>query len=497
MNIAVSVEGQKLANAFFAKPRQNLIGGKWMSAKSGKTFEVFNPADGQVFAHVADSDKADVDLAVAAARKAFDGGAWPAMLPRERARLLWKLADLIDANADELALIETLDNGKPLRMARMIDVSAAAEKLRYYAGWATKLTGETVNVSNPGQYHAFTLREPVGVCGLITPWNFPLLMAVSKLAPALAAGCTAILKPAEQTPLSALRLGELVQEAGFPEGVVNIVTGFGETAGAAITEHPGVDKVSFTGSTDVGKIILKAASGNLKRVTLELGGKSPVVVFPDADMSKAIPGAANGIFFNSGQVCAAGSRLFAHKKVFDQIVEGVAAHAANLKVGPGVDSDTDLGPVVSQEQFDRVTGYLKAGAAAGANVISSGNPLESSGYFVQPTILTGTTAEMSVRREEIFGPVLCAMSFDDDDLDRIAAEANDTSYGLSAYVWTRDVGVAHKMARKLKAGSIRVNGGGLDEALPFGGYKQSGWGRENGREGIEIFTEVKAVMIGL
>jgi phenylacetaldehyde dehydrogenase len=485
-----------LAKAFLASPRKLLINGKWLDAQSGKVFPVYDPATGRVIAQVADGDKVDVDLAVVAARAAFDHGPWSEMSPAERAKLIWKLGDAIDAHADEMAMIETLDNGKPLRMARNIDVAASAEKLRYYAGWATKLTGDTVDVSLPGTWHAYTLREPVGVAGLIVPWNFPLMMAVSKIAPALAAGCTVVLKPAEQTPLTAIRLGELVQEAGFPDGVINIVTGFGET-GAAIVEHPGVDKVSFTGSTEVGKIILGAARGNLKRVTLELGGKSPVIVFPDADMDKAIEGASRGIFTNTGQVCAAGSRLYAHPKVFDQMVEGIARFAAKLKVGAGVDPGTDMGPVVSQEQFDRVTGYLRAGAAAGAKAVTGGGPVDREGYFVQPTILTGTTAEMSVRREEIFGPVLCAMTFADDDLDRIAAEANDTEYGLSAYVWTRDIGTAHKMARKLKSGFVRINGGGLDNSLPFGGYKQSGWGRENGREGVEIFTEMKSVIVGL
>lgn len=498
MNIAVQTPtGQKLASGFLASQRKLLIGGQWLDAKSGETFEVFNPADGQVIAHVAAGDKADIDLAVAAARKAFDGGPWTKMTPAQRARLIWKLGDAIDANAEELALIETLDNGKPLKIARMADVAGAAEKLRYYAGWATKLTGDTLSVSLPGDFHSYTLREPVGVCGLIVPWNFPLLMAVSKVAPALAAGCTVILKPAEQTPLSAIRLGELVQEVGFPEGVINIVTGFGETAGAAIVDHPGVDKVSFTGSTEVGKLILKGATGNLKRVTLELGGKSPVVVFPDADMKNAIEGASRSIFFNTGQVCAAGSRLFAHQKVFEELVDGIAANAKKIKVGPGVESETEMGPVVSQEQLERVTGYMKAGQKAGAKVKVGGGRIDREGYFVQPTILTDTTPDMSVRREEIFGPVLCAMSFSDDDLDRIAAEANDTTYGLAAQIFTRDLSTAHKMARRIKAGSVRINGGSLDNNVPFGGYKQSGWGRENGREGVETFTEIKSVTVAL
>jgi phenylacetaldehyde dehydrogenase len=498
VNIAVnSLEGQKLATGFLASERKLLIGGQWLASASGKTFEVFNPADGQVIAHVAEGDKADVDLAVAAARKAFDHGPWTRMTPAQRARLIWKLGDAIEANAEELALIETLDNGKPLKIARMADVAGAAEKLRYYAGWATKLSGDTLEVSLPGTFHAYTIREPFGVCGLIVPWNFPLLMAVSKIAPALAAGCTVILKPAEQTPLSALRLGELMQEVGFPEGVVNIVTGFGETAGAALVDHPGVDKISFTGSTEVGKLILKGATGNLKRVTLELGGKSPVVVFPDADMKTTIEGASRSIFFNTGQVCAAGSRLFAHRKVFDELVDGIAANARKIKVGPGLDADTDMGPVVSQEQLERVTAYIRAGEHAGAKVAVGGGRIDRAGYFVEPTILTNTTPDISVRREEIFGPVLCAMSFSDDDLDLIAAQANDTSYGLAAQIFTRDLSTAHKMARRIKAGSVRVNGGSLDNNLPFGGYKQSGWGRENGREGVETFTEIKAVMMAL
>jgi phenylacetaldehyde dehydrogenase len=367
----------------------------------------------------------------------------------------------------------------------------------YYAGWATKLSGSTLDIAAPGEYHTYTLREPVGVAGLIVAWNVPLQIAASKLAPALAAGCTAVLKPAEQTPLSALRLGGLIQEIGFPPGVINIVNGVGASAGAALAEHPGVDKISFTGSTETGRRILNAATGNFKRVTLELGGKSPVIIFPDADLPLSIPAAASGVFHNSGQVCAAGTRLFAHKKVFDQVVEGIAAQARQLKVGPGLDETSDLGPVVSKTQLERVVGYMDAGAKDGAKIVTGGKSIERDGYYVQPTLFTDTTLDMSIRREEIFGPVLCAMSFDDEDLDAIAAEANESIHGLSARIFTRDISTAHKMARRLKAGSVRINGGVPDMNVPFGGYKQSGWGREGGREGVESYTEIKTVIVRL
>jgi phenylacetaldehyde dehydrogenase len=488
---------QTLSRDLLQKSHQLLIGGKWTAAASGRTFPVQNPANGKVIAHVAEGDRVDVDAAVAAAREAFDAGPWTRLPPSERARLMWKLSDLLERDADELALIEVLDNGKPLRFARYGDVAGAVETLRYYAGWPTKLNGETMPMSCPGDWHAYTTREPIGVAGLIVAWNFPLAMAVAKLAPALAAGCTVVMKPSELTPLSTIRLGELVQEAGFPDGVVNIVTGFGATAGAAIAEHPGVDKISFTGSTAVGKSILRAAAGNLKRLTLELGGKSPVIIFPDADLERAASGAADGIFWNSGQVCAANSRLFAHQKIFDQLMDSMSRHAEGLKLGAGVEPDTDLGPLVSQVQLDRVTGYVQAGVKDGATVVTGGSRAGEQGYFMQPTILANTSAQMSVVREEIFGPVLCATSFADADLDRIAALANDTSYGLSARVWTRDVGTAHKMARKIKAGQVCVNGLAYGPNLPFGGYKQSGWGRENGRDGVEAFTELKSVTIGL
>jgi phenylacetaldehyde dehydrogenase len=492
-------EGQRLTASTSKKPRQMLINDRWVDAQSGKVFPIHNPADGEIIAYAAAGDAVDVDLAVTAARTAFDGGPWSKMRPAERAKLLWRLGDLIDTHAEELALIETLDNGKPLQIAKMVDVASSSEKLRYYAGWATKLNGETMSLSSYKDYHAFTVHEPVGVVGQIVPWNFPLLMAVTKLAPALAAGCTVVLKCAEQTPLSAIRLGELVQAAGFPPGVVNIVTGFGETAGAALAEHPKVDKVAFTGSTEVGKLLLGAARTNLKRLTLELGGKSPLIVFPDADIDRAIECVTSGIFFNSGQGCYANSRLFAHKSVFDRVVEGVAQRAKQLKVGSGLEPDTFMGPLVSKEQLERVTGYIRAGKSDGATVLTGGEQLDRSGYFVQPTVLVDARRDMSVWREEIFGPVLCAMSYEEDDLDKIAAEANDTSFGLAAYVFTRDVGRAHQMARKLRAGTVRINDGSgdTDSAIPFGGFKQSGWGRENGREGIAIYTELKSVLVAL
>ncbi|MGI4881287.1 MAG: aldehyde dehydrogenase family protein [Janthinobacterium lividum] len=473
------------------------IDGKFVAAASGETFEVIDPSTGEVFAHSAAGDATDIDLAVRAARRALDG-AWGKTTPAQRARLMIKLADLIEADAEAIALTETLDNGMPFMMAKFAGVMGASEQLRYNAGWATKIVGETITPSFPGEWHAFTLREPVGVVGAIVPWNFPFVMAVAKIAPALAAGCTVILKPAEQTPLTAARLGRLIAEAGFPEGVVNIVTGFGETAGAAIVDHMGVDKVSFTGSTSVGKMIVRNATGNLKRVTLELGGKSPVMIFADADLDKAIPAAAMGIFGNAGQVCAAGSRLYVHEKVYEQVVEGVTARAKSLKIGAGLTPGTEMGPLVSQEQLDRVLGYIEGGANEGAVVGVGGQRIEGGGYFVQPTVLTGTEAGMKVVEEEIFGPVLCAMRFGDGDLEAITARANATQYGLSSRIWTRDISTALRLAKRLKAGGVLINGGmGVDPAMPLGGFKQSGWGRENGRAGVEAYTEIKSVTVAL
>jgi phenylacetaldehyde dehydrogenase len=478
-------------------PRRMLIGDRWVEASDGSRLETLNPADGTVLTTFPNGGAEDIDRAVKAARAAFERGPWRDMTPAARARLIWKLGELIDANADELAVMETLDNGKPIAVSRNLDVPFAAERMRYNAGWATKLDGETIPTSLPFEAVAYTTYEPVGVVGHIIAWNAPLASAVAKLAPSLAAGCTMVLKPAEDTPLTALRLGELVEQAGFPAGVVNIVTGKGEVAGAALAAHPDVDKISFTGSTEVGKALVRAAAGNLKRLTLELGGKSPVIVLPDADLAKTIPAVANGIFFCTGQVCTAGSRLFAHGKVFDEVVAGVAEIARKMKLGPGLDPTTTMGPLVNAKQLQRVAGYIRSGQDEGAKVAVGGNTLDRPGYFVEPTILTDTRADMRVRREEIFGPVLCAQSFGDEELEALAAEANNTTYGLAANIFTTNLSAAHKLARRIRAGTVKINGGGLDQGLPAGGFKQSGWGREYGRDGVEIYTEKKSVIATL
>jgi len=482
---------------FLDSPKRLLIGDKWVDSISGKRFPVHNPATGQVMANVAEGCAPDIDLAVKAAAKAFRSGPWSRMTPAERGRLLWKLGDLIELHLDELAELEALDNGKPLTVARAADVPLAADLFRYMAGWATKLEGNTIPLSVPytpgAQYLAYTLREPVGVVGQIIPWNFPLLMAAWKMGPALATGCTIVLKPAEQTPLSALRLGELILEAGFPEGVVNIVTGYGE-AGAALAAHPDVDKVAFTGSTEVGKLVLQAASGNLKKVSLELGGKSPNVVFRDADLDQAISGAASAIFFNQGQVCCAGSRLYIEKQVFDQVVEGVADRATKIRVRPGLDPESDMGPLVSEEQLQRVCDYLETGRSEGAQAVAGGAKLGKEGYFVQPTVLVGMPHQSRVMQEEIFGPVVTAVPFS--DMEELVPRTNESVYGLAAGIWTNDLGKAHRLAAQLQAGTVWINCFNIfDAALPFGGYKQSGWGREMGHDVLDLYTQKKAVCV--
>jgi phenylacetaldehyde dehydrogenase len=498
MNIAQRVSVDPKVEEFLSARRNLLIDGKWVSARSGKTFPVYDPSTGAVMAQVAEADAADVDKAVKAARKAFEQGPWPRMSPSERGRTLWKLADLIEKRTEEFATLESLDNGKPLAVARVADVPLTVDMFRYMAGWATKITGTTIPISFPGEYLSFTLREPVGVVGQIIPWNFPLLMAAWKLAPALATGCTVILKVAEQTPLSGLLLGELCQEAGLPDGVVNVLAGYGETAGAALAAHPEVDKVAFTGSTEVGKLIVQAAAGNLKKVTLELGGKSPVVVLDDADVEQVIPGAANAIFFNHGQCCCAGSRLMIHKKVFDKVVAGVADLAKGIKLGPGLNPETQMGPLVSEEQFRRVTGYIASGIEEAEVVAGGGKGRSNGGYFVEPTVLTNTRPDMKVVREEIFGPVVCAQPITDDHLDEIARQANSTTYGPAASVWTRDISKANKLAKRIRAGTVWINCHNVfDASLPFGGYKESGWGREMGEFVLNNYTEVKAVTTAL
>ncbi len=481
-------------NQFISAPRKMLIDGQWVDAASGKTFPVYNPATGEVMAQVAEGDKEDIDRAVRAARRAFETGPWRKMAPTERGQLIYRLADLIEKHADEFAQLESLDNGKPLTVARAADVPLTIDHFRYMSGWATKVEGNTKPM--PGQYFSYTLREPVGVVGQIIPWNFPLLMAAWKLGAALAVGCTVVLKPAEQTPLSALRLGELIQEAGFPAGVVNIVPGYGETAGAALSAHDDVDKVAFTGSTEVGKLIVKAAAGNLKKVTLELGGKSPNIILSDMDVSTAVAGASNAIFFNQGEVCSAGSRLYVQKGIFDQVVEGVAEQAKKIKVGPGFDPSTQLGPLVSDEQLARVTGYLQSGVSEGAKTVVGGNRTGERGYFVEPTVIVNANEQMKIVREEIFGPVVVAQPFD--DIEEIAATANNTPYGLAAGVWTHDISKAHRLAKLLRAGTVWVNCYNVfDASLPFGGYKQSGWGREMGHEALNNYLETKAVTVAL
>ncbi len=481
---------------FVRAPKRLFIGGEWVEAASGRTFDVFDPATGAVIVAMPEAGAEDVDRAVAAARQALEAGDWGRLVPADRERLLWRLSELVEREADDLAALEALDNGKNVRMARMVDIQGAIDYLRYMAGWATKIEGATLTPSFkgiPGARHvAFTLREPVGVVAAIIPWNFPLLMAVWKLAPALAAGCPVVLKPAEETPLSALRLGELVEEAGFPAGSVNIITGPGETTGAALVQHPGVDKIAFTGSTAVGKIIGKAAMEGMKRVSLELGGKSPVLVLEDADIDQAAQGAAQAIFFNHGQVCTAGSRVLVAESAHDALVERLSAIASSLKLGSAFE-EADMGPLVSKAQQERVLSYVSSARAEGGEIACGGGPAENrTGFFVKPTVIARARPGMRVVEEEIFGPVVAVQTFrDEEEMIRLA---NATPYGLAASIWSNDLRRVHRLIPRIKAGTVWVNAHNLvDPALPFGGYKQSGLGREHGREAINLYTEVKTV----
>lgn len=474
-------------------PKQLLIGGKHVDALSGKTLRSIDPASEQVLGEVAEGDAADVDVAVEAARKAFEAPSWSNMSPHARGHLLYRVADLIETHADELAVLESLDMGGPLDLTRSW-VRFAAQTFRYYAGWPTKISGLVVP-SDPSRL-IYTAREPLGVCGLINPWNAPLSQAATKIAPTLACGNTGVIKPAELTSYTTLRLGELLLEAGVPPGVLNVVTGYGNTVGAAISHHPGIKKVSFTGSTAVGKQIFSAAVGNFKKITLELGGKSPNIVFPDAEVDKAIAAAVSSFTRNSGQICSAGTRFFVHESLHDEVAEKVAAIASKLKVGSPLESGTDLGPLISEKQMSRVLSYVESGYAQGATASLAGSRKGQSGFFLEPTVFSGVDNAMKIAREEIFGPVLSIIPFADED-DAVF-KGNDTAYGLAAAVWTRDISRAHKVARRLEAGRVWVNTyGELDQVMSSGGYKQSGVGREFGPESIDAFTQTKSIIVRL
>jgi phenylacetaldehyde dehydrogenase len=481
--------------AFLLRPKQLLINNKWVDAVSRAHIAVNSPADGSLIAHVAAAGAGDVDQAVTAARIAFRK--WSSLQPSIRANLLYKLADLLEEHAAEFAEIETLDVGKPLTITRMLDVPFTVEVIRYNAGWATKLTGETFGLAlQASPYHAYTIRQPLGVVAGIVPWNFPLLQVAMKLSAALAAGCVIILKPSELTPLSALRLGELAIDAGFPPGVIQVVTGSGSDAGAALVSHPGVDKISFTGSTAVGRSIVRTCTDDFKRVTVELGGKSPNIIFADAELEQAIIGAANATFFNSGQVCYAGTRLYVEHAVYDAVVSGIVDVIGKMTIGSPFDPETDLGPVISEEQLSRIRCYVDGGRSAGAEIVVGGSRIEQPGYYMQPTVIANTNPGMQVMQEEIFGPVVCVVPFK--SITEITTLANDTRYGLAAGVWTKDVKKAHRMTRALNAGTVWINCyHTIDPNMPFGGWRESGWGREFGRVGVESFTELKSVALKL
>ena len=471
-----------------------LIDGQWVDSVSGKTFETVNPATEEVIAHVAEGDKADIDRAVKAARKAFDSGPWRKMDARDRGRLMNKLADLVEKNFDELAELETLDNGKPISESRNADLPLVIDCLRYYAGWADKITGQTVPIR--GNYFCYTKREPVGVAGQIIPWNFPMLMLAWKWGPALAAGCTVVLKPAEQTPLSALRLGELVMEAGFPAGVVNIVPGFGETAGDALVKHPGVDKIAFTGEGKTAQLIMRNAAETLKRITFELGGKSPNIVFADANIDAAVDGAILGLYLNQGQCCCAGSRVFVQDTIHDKFVDQLAAKASSRKMGDPFDPATQMGPQVDKAQYDKILSYIAKGREQGARVVTGGERFGDKGFFIKPTIFADVRDDMAIACDEIFGPVMSVIKFS--EIEEVIKRANTTDFGLAAAVWTRDIGKAHAIADRVRAGTVWVNCYDVfDAAAPFGGFKRSGIGRELGEKALDNYTELKTVTVAL
>jgi len=482
---------------FLETPRPFLVDGQWVDARKGGYFSTLDPASGEILATVSEGTAEDIDDAVAAARRAFEDSRWSGLPPSERAALMNRLADLIEAHGEEFAQLDALDCGKPVSLARLADVPTTIGHFRYFSGWATKLGGETLPVSTPG-FLNYTVREPIGVVGQIIPWNFPVMFASTKLAPALAAGCTIVIKPAEETPLSLLRLGELIQEAGIPDGVVNIVPGFGASAGAALASHPGVDKIAFTGSTEVGRAIVRASAGNLKKVSLELGGKAPNIVLPDADLDSVADGAADAIFFNQGEACCAGSRLLVHESCHDELVAEITRRASSIKVGAGILPDTQMGPLVSQQQLDRVHGYIESGLEQGAKIASGGGRPAGldRGYFIEPTVFTDVDASMVIAQEEIFGPVLTVIAWT--DIDDLVRKANDTVYGLAAGIWTLDIKKAHSIAARLKAGTVWINcWNAFDPGSPWGGYRQSGWGRETGRMGAELYTEVKSVWVNM